>query len=79
MSKSERSIPYLREIATLLNSHRDIKKEGGWKIERDGTFDTTVWVGGSGVQDVRMREEMMALREQLQLEAEKIDWLLSLW
>lgn len=72
MSKSERAIPYLREVASLLNEHRP---DGKLQIDPDGE----VWDGGSGIQDERMREEMTALREQLQLEMEKIDWLLSLW
>lgn len=79
MSKPDKPLPYLREIANLLNSYRDIKEVGGWKIEQDGASGIAVRLGGSGQEDVRMKEAMDRLRGELQTDIEKIDWLLSLW
>ncbi len=76
MSKSARAVPYLKEIANLLNAHRPSCR-GKVEISPDGN----IWDAErrSGISDVDMKEEMVSLREQLQLEAEKMDWLLSLW
>lgn len=74
MSKSEKAVPYLREVAGLLNEYRsygevEIQPDGGiWDAKRR-----------CGLSDETLKEEMVALRNQLQSAIEKMDWLLSLW